>query len=214
VDADDGRGQYVEVTGIEALIAMPLDAPEVTRVECALAGSLLYLVEGLTGDAGRLIGEAVERDGYFDASILKEPYRLEGKRTMGLEIAEQLGWSMPDVVVSPTGGGVGLVGIDKAITELHELGSLDRGDGPRFVSVQAAGSAHKVRAFEAGAEVSEPWPNGETVAFGTNFGKALGDFLVLDAVRRSGGTAVAVEDEARMEIERRCDAKEGIFLCP
>lgn len=214
MDADDGRGQYVEVTGIETLIAMPLDAPEVTRVECALAGSPLYLVEGLIGEAGRLIGEAVERDGYFDASTLKEPYRLEGKKTMDLEIAEQLGWSMPDVVVYPTGGGVGLIGIDTAITELRELGWLDQGNGPRFVSEQAAGRAPIVRAFEAGAEVTEPWPNGETVAFGSNVGKALGDFLVLDAVRRSGGTAVAVDGEATMEMQRRCYAKEGIFLCP
>lgn len=142
------------MTGIETLIAMPLDAPEVTRVECALAGSPLYLVEGLIGEAGRLIGEAVERDGYFDASTLKEPYRLEGKKTMDLEIAEQLGWSMPDVVVYPTGGGVGLIGIDTAITELRELGWLDQGNGPRFVSEQAAGRAPIVRAFEAGAEVS------------------------------------------------------------
>jgi len=205
---------YAARAGIETLIAMPLDAPGVTRVECILAGARLYLVDGLIGDAGRLIGAAVSRDGYFDASTLKEPYRLEGKKTMGLEIAEQLGWSTPDVIVYPTGGGVGLIGIDKALTELRHLGWLDSDKRPRLVSVQAAGCAPIVRAFETGAEVSQPWPDGKTVAFGINVGKALGDFLVLDAVRRSGGTAVAVEDYDTMDMQRRCYAEEGLFPCP
>ena len=205
---------YAARAGIETLIAMPLDAPGVTRVECILAGARLYLVDGLIGDAGRLIGAAVSRDGYFDASTLKEPYRLEGKKTMGLEIAEQLGWSPPDVIVYPTGGGVGLIGIDKALTELRHLGWLDSDKRPRLVSVQAAGCAPIVRAFETGAEVSQPWPDGKTVAFGINVGKALGDFLVLDAVRRSGGTAVAVEDDDTIDMQRRCYAEEGLFPCP
>ncbi len=205
---------YAARAGIETLIAMPVDAPAVTRVECALAGARLYLVQGLIGDAGRLIGGAVARDGYFDASTLREPYRLEGKKTMGLEIAEQLGWHTPDVIVYPTGGGVGLIGIDKALTELRRLGWLDSDKQPRLVSVQAAGCAPIVRAFDSGAEVSQPWPDGKTVAFGINVGKALGDFLVLDAVRRSDGTAVAVEDDATMEMQRRCYAEEGLFVCP
>lgn len=205
---------YAARAGIQTLIAMPLDAPEVTRVECALAGARLYLVEGLIGDAGRLIGTAVERGDYFDASTLKEPYRLEGKKTMGLEIVEQMGWGVPDVIVYPTGGGVGLIGIDKALTELRTLGWLNSDAAPRLVSVQAAGCAPIVRAFESGAEVSDPWPNGKTLAFGINVGKALGDFLVLDAVRRSDGTAVAVEDEAILSMQRRCYLHEGLFLCP
>jgi threonine synthase len=205
---------YAARAGIETLVAMPLDAPSVTRAECALAGARLYLVDGLIGDAGRLIGAAAARDGYFDVSTLKEPYRLEGKKTIGFELAEQLGWRIPDVIVCPTGGGVGLIGIDKALDELRLLGWLGSGSTPRLVSVQAAGCAPIVRAFDSGARESEPWPDGKTVAFGLNVGKALGDFLVLDAVRRSGGTAVAVPDDVTMDMQRLCYAEEGLFVCP
>ena len=205
---------YAARAGIETLIAMPVDAPPVTRVECTLAGARLVLVDGLIGDAGALVSRAGARDGYFDASTLKEPYRLEGKKTMGLEIVEQLGWQVPDVIVYPTGGGVGLLGIDKAVRELAELGWLPEGAMPRLVSVQAEGCAPIVRAFESGAAESEPWPDGKTVAFGINVGKALGDFMVLDAVRRTGGTAVAVSDADILAMQAQCYADEGLFVCP
>jgi len=205
---------YGARAGLDALVAMPLGAPRVTRREVTLAGGRLELVDGLIGDAGKVAAKAVA-EGYFDAATLREPYRLEGKKTMGLEIAEQLGWAVPDVIVYPTGGGVGLIGIDKALAELRQLGWLDGATRlPRLVSVQATGCAPIVRAFESGAAESEPWTDGATVAFGINVGKALGDFLVLDAVRRSSGTALAVEDAAIVDMQRRCYAAEGIFLCP
>jgi threonine synthase len=205
---------YAARAGITALIAMPVDAPDVARVECSLAGARLVLVDGLIGDAGALVSRAAVRDGYFDASTLKEPYRLEGKKTMGFELVEQLGWRTPDVIVYPTGGGVGLIGIDKALQELKELGWLGADAPPRLVSVQAEGCAPIVRAFQAGATDSTAWPDGKTVAFGINVGKAFGDFLVLDAVRRSNGTAVAVTDDDLMAMQARCYAEEGIFVCP
>jgi threonine synthase len=205
---------YGARAGVRTLVAMPRAAPRVTRTEIQLAGGQLELVDGLISDAGRRAAEAVAADGYFDAGTLREPYRIEGKKTMGFEIAEQLGWRTPDVIVCPTGGGVGLIAIDKAVAELRRLGWLPDAPAPRFVSVQAAGCAPIVRAFEAGATHSEPWPDGQTLAFGINVGKALGDFLVLDAVRRSQGTAVAVPDEQIFEMQRRCYAAEGIFLCP
>jgi threonine synthase len=205
---------YAARAGIAALIAMPVDAPDVARVECSLAGARLVLVDGLIGDAGALVSRAGEPDGYFDVSTLKEPYRLEGKKTMGFELVEQLDWRTPDVIVCPTGGGVGLIGIDKALQELKELGWLDADAAPRFVSVQAEGCAPIVRAFQAGAADSTAWPDGKTVAFGINVGKAFGDFLVLDAVRRSNGTAVAVADDDLMAMQARCCAEEGIFVCP
>jgi threonine synthase len=205
---------YAARAGIDALIAMPVDAPAVTRVECSLAGARLVLVDGLIGDAGALVSRAGGRGGYFDASTLKEPYRLEGKKTMGLELVEQLGWRTPDVIVYPTGGGVGLIGIDKALQELRALGWLDPEAQPRLVSVQAEGCAPIVRAFEDGAAESQPWPDGRTVAFGINVGKAFGDFLVLDAVRRSNGTVLAVADADILAMQARCYAEEGMFVCP
>jgi threonine synthase len=205
---------YAARAGIETLIAMPVDAPAVTRVECSLAGARLVLVDGLIGDAGTLVAETGAREGYFDASTLKEPYRLEGKKTMGLEIVEQLGWRVPDVIVYPTGGGVGLIGIDKALRELAELGWLAGDAMPRLVSVQAEGCAPIVRAFESGAAGSQAWPDGKTVAFGLNVGKSFGDFLVLDAVRRTSGTAVAVADADILAMQAQCYADEGIFACP
>jgi threonine synthase len=205
---------YAARAGIDALIAMPVDAPAVTRVECSLAGARLVLVDGLIGDAGALVSRAGARGGYFDTSTLKEPYRLEGKKTMGLELVEQLGWRTPDVIVYPTGGGVGLIGIDKALQELRALGWLDPDAQPRLVSVQAEGCAPIVRAFEDGAAESQPWPDGRTVAFGINVGKAFGDFLVLDAVRRSNGTVLAVADADILAMQARCYAEEGMFVCP
>ena len=205
---------YAARAGLDCLIAMPVAAPAITRAECVVAGAELYLVDGLIGDAGKLVNAAVgERSGYQEVSTLKEPYRLEGKKTMGYEIVEQLGRRVPDVILYPAGGGVGLIGIHKALLEMRELGWI--GDRlPRLVAVQAAGCAPIVRAFESGADVSEPFPDARTVAFGITVPKALGDFLMLDAVRSTGGTAVAVTDEDLLAEQRRVAADEGTFICP
>jgi threonine synthase len=205
---------YAARAGLRCLIAMPVSAPVINRAECVVAGAELYLVDGLIGDAGRLINAAVaERDGYQEVSTLKEPYRLEGKKTMGYEIAEQLGWRLPEVILYPAGGGVGLIGIYKAILELRELGWVT-GELPRLVAVQAEGCAPIVRAFETGAEVSEPFPDARTVAFGITVPKALGDFLVLAAVRATAGTAIAVSDAQLLAEQRRLAELEGSFSCP
>jgi threonine synthase len=206
---------YAARGGLPMLVAMPVAAPSITRAECVAAGADLRLVDGLISDAGRLVAAAV-RDGapnWSDVATLKEPYRIEGKKTMGYEIAEQLGWRMPDVIVYPTGGGVGLIGIDKALRELLELGWVS-GELPRLVSVQSTGCAPIVRAFEAGAAESEPWPDARTVAFGITVPKALGDFLVLDAVRRTGGTAIAVDDEELLADLAVAGRLEGVFMSP
>src|SRR5262249_41022512 len=169
---------YAARAGLPSLIVMPTGAPAITRAECAAAGAELYLVDGLIGDAAELVTAAIgDRPGYQDVATLREPYRIEGKKTMGLEIAEQLGWGRPDVIVYPTGGGVGIIGIYKAMLELRELGWVD-GDIPRLVAVQASGCAPIVAAFARGATQSEPWPDARTVAFGLTVPKALGDFLV------------------------------------
>ncbi|MPZ94224.1 MAG: threonine synthase [Propionibacteriales bacterium] len=206
---------YAARAGLELLVAMPVDAPSITRVETVATGGDLRLVDGLISDAGRMVATAVADDAedWFDVATLKEPYRIEGKKTMGFEIAEQLGWRMPDVIVYPTGGGVGVIGIHKALTELVELGWVE-GPLPRLVCVQSTGCAPIVQAYEAGARESEPWPGARTVAFGINVPKALGDFLVLDAVYATGGTAVAVRDDDLLADVRRTGELEGLFLCP
>jgi threonine synthase len=205
---------YAARAGMRSLIAMPAAAPAITRAECAAAGAELYLVDGLIGDAGRLIaGKLAERPGYQDTATLREPYRIEGKKTMGLEIAEQLGWRMPDVIVYPTGGGVGIIGIHKALRELLELGWV-RGELPRLVAVQSAGCAPIVKAFGAGAAESEPWPDARTVAFGLTVPKPLGDFLILEALYGTGGTALAVTDEDLLASQREAARLEGCLVCP
>lgn len=205
---------YAARAGLGALIAMPEQAPAICRSEVAYAGAELYLVRGHIGDCGRLINAAVaHREGYQEVSTLKEPYRLEGKKTMGFEIVEQLGWTMPDVIVYPTGGGVGIIGIHKALRELIELGWIS-GQLPRLVAVQASGCAPIVTAFEAGARESVPWPDPQTAAFGINVPKALGDFLILDAVYSTGGCAVAVSDEELLAAQREIASTEGALVCP
>lgn len=204
---------YAARAGMEALIVMPVDAPEITRTECAIAGARLYLVDGLIGDAGAISATAVASQGYTDTSTLKEPYRLEGKKTMGLELFEQLGWRVPDVILYPTGGGVGLIGIFKALLECQQMGWLG-GKMPRLVAVQATGCAPIVKAWEDGADHAEPWPDASTVAFGITVPKPLGDFLILDAVRRTGGCAVAVDDEQTLAAQARVAGSEGTFICP
>jgi threonine synthase len=204
---------YAARAGMRALIVMPVDAPEITRAECAVAGAEFYLVNGLIGDAGKIVARAVQERGWFDASTLKEPYRIEGKKSMGLEIVEQLGWRVPDVILYPTGGGVGLIGIYKALRELQELGWI--GDRlPRLVAVQASGCAPIVKAWEARAPVSEPWEGANTVAFGITVPKALGDFLILDALYETNGCAIAVDDEEILRDQRLIAGLEGSFVCP
>ncbi|MFP4977116.1 threonine synthase [Paenibacillus sp. CN-4] len=204
---------YAARAGIGATIVMPQDAPAITHSECIAAGAEVYLVEGLISDAGRLVQSRVAETGIYDASTLKEPYRIEGKKTMGLELAEQLGWKMPDVIVYPTGGGVGLIGIYKGLQELVELGWLE-GPLPRFVAVQAEGCAPIVRAWEQRKPVSEFWEGAATAAFGINVPKALGDFLVLEALYATEGVAIAVSDQDLLEELHRAARMEGAFVCP
>lgn len=204
---------YAARAGMKATIVMPVEAPHITRKECAISGSNLYLVNGLISDAGKIVGKAVKQFNWFDASTLKEPYRIEGKKTMGLEIAEQMGWKMPDVILYPTGGGVGLIGIYKALTELQALGWVS-GRLPRLVAVQAAGCAPIVKAWEEKRTDSEFWPDSSTIAFGINVPKALGDFLVLDAVYKTEGCAIAIDDQSTLNEMKKIAAMEGAFICP
>jgi threonine synthase len=205
---------YAARAGIDALIAMPVDAPVITRRECVVAGAELYLVDGLIGDAGAIVADAVtRRPGFQDTSTLREPYRLEGKKTMGYEIVEQLGWRAPDVILYPTGGGVGIIAIHKALLELQELGWI-AGPLPRLVAVQAAGCAPIVDAFDAGLDAGVAPEDPRTVAFGITVPRALGDFLVLDAVRSSGGTAIAVTDRELLAAQGALARDEGTWICP
>jgi len=204
---------YAARAGMDALIVMPVDAPEITRAECAITGARLYLVDGLISDAGTLAAGAVATQGYTDASTLKEPYRLEGKKTMGLELFEQLGWRVPDVILYPTGGGVGLIGIFKALLECQAMGWLGA-KMPKLVAVQASGCAPIVKAWEEGAAEAQMWPDASTIAFGVTVPKPLGDFLILDAVRRTGGCAIAIDDEQTLAAQARLAATEGAFICP
>ncbi|HEX9311989.1 MAG TPA: threonine synthase [Actinomycetota bacterium] len=193
---------YGAAAGVGVHVAMPRDAPPANLLECRLHGADVMLVDGLISEAGALIdGMAAER-GWFDVSTLKEPYRIEGKKTLGLELAEQFGWTMPDAIVYPAGGGVGLIGIWRALDQLRRIGWL-QGDTPRLIVTQSEGCAPLVNAFEEGREESESWPDGRTFAAGLRVPKARGDFLVLRAVRETGGTAVAVSDEliAEMMVE-------------
>ncbi|WP_170008715.1 threonine synthase [Bacillus fonticola] len=204
---------YAARAGIKSSIVMPVDAPKITRNECAVSGSNLYLVNGLISDAGKIVGQAVKEYELFDASTLKEPYRIEGKKTMGLEIAEQMGWKMPDVLLYPTGGGVGLIGIYKALVELQSLGWVE-GPLPRLVAVQSDGCAPIVKAWQDNRKDSDFWEDSSTIAFGINVPKALGDFLVLDAIYQTEGCAVAVDDNAILEEQQTIASMEGAFICP
>ena len=204
---------YCASAGIEAVIVMPEDAPPIPRGECAIAGASLYLVKGLISDAGKIVAQAVADHGWFDASTLKEPYRIEGKKTMGLELAEQFNWNMPDVILYPTGGGVGIIGIYKALQELKQMGWVE-GKLPRLVSVQATGCAPIVKAFEEKRSDSDFWEGAKTCAFGITVPKALGDFLVLDAIYKTDGCALAVSDEELLEASAMLARTEGTFICP
>ena len=205
---------YAARAGMGSLIVMPVDAPEITRRECVVSGAELYLVDGLINHAGALVKDAVQqRSGYQEVSTLKEPYRIEGQKTMGYEIAEQLGWRVPDVILYPAGGGVGLIGIHKAMLEMRELGWIGE-KLPRLVAVQSTGCKPIVDAFDAGLDESTLVEGTHTLAFGINVPKALGDFLVLQAVRESGGTAVAVTDEEILAEITTLATDEGAWVCP
>ncbi|MFF5052175.1 threonine synthase [Micromonospora sp. NPDC000663] len=214
-NAGSAWATYAARAGMGATIVMPLEAPSICRRECVAAGADLRLIDGLIGDAARRVAELVaESNGaIFDAGTLREPYRLEGKKTMGYEIVEQLGWQVPDVIIYPTGGGVGLIGIHKALHELRELGWI--GDKlPRLVAVQSTGCAPIVRAFAAGEDRAEPWADAHTVAFGITVPAPLGDELILAALRESSGTAVAVDDAEILADLRDFAGREGLLLCP
>jgi threonine synthase len=206
---------YAALHGLDLGVVMPVDAPVITRAECIVAGASVALVDGLISDAGAIVARAVAASGgvLFDASTLKEPHRIEGKKTIALEFVEQLGWQLPDVVVYPTGGGVGLIGIHKALTELRELG-LVRDPLPRLVAAQATGCAPVVRAYEAGDDQCEPWADAHTVAFGINVPKPIGDRLILRAIRETEGTAIAIDDEAALRAQRQCARTQGLLGCP
>jgi threonine synthase len=204
---------YCARAGLDIHIVMPADAERSAMQEVYVAGGRLYLVDGLISDAGRIVARAVQEHGWFDASTLKEPYRIEGKKTMGLEIAEQLGWEVPDVLLYPCGGGVGLIGIWKALDELEEIGWIGS-KRPRLVAVQATGCAPIVRAFEEGAPESRFWEGAQTIAGGLRVPKALGDFLVLQAIRETNGTAIAVPDDNSLAAMRLLAECEGLWICP
>jgi len=204
---------YGARAGIQLHVAMPQDAPAINKMDCRLYDAHLTLVDGLISDAGKLIARGVAEHGWFDASTLKEPYRIEGKKTMGLEIAEFFDWHMPDVVVYPAGGGVGAIGIWKALCELRDMGWVS-GPLPRMVIVQASGCAPLVRAFEQERDASEFWEGAQTMAAGLRVPKALGDFLVLQAVRETEGTAVAVSDADIWDAMKQAARTEGLAMCP
>jgi threonine synthase len=212
-NAGGAWAMYGRRAGIDARIVMPKNAPAIHRYECEAAGAQLTLVDGVISDAGKVVAKMVSETGVYDASTLKEPYRIEGKKTMGFELAEQFKWLLPEVILYPTGGGVGLIGIHKALLELRAMG-FPVDPFPRMVAVQASGCAPIVRAFVAGLRESQFWNDAKTAAFGINVPKALGDFLVLDAVYDSGGCAIAVDDAAIAEARRRVAATEGVLLCP
>jgi threonine synthase len=204
---------YAARAGIEAHVFMPHDTPIANQIEVRQYGAKLQLVDGLISDCGRIIAEKKTTEGWFDVSTLKEPYRAEGKKTMGYEIAEQLHWHLPDVIIYPTGGGTGLIGMWKAFAELEELGWID-GQRPRMVSVQANGCAPIVKAFDEDKAAAEPWQNAQTIASGLRVPQAVGDFLMLQAIRESGGTALSVGDDEMLAEIPRVGKAEGVFFCP
>jgi threonine synthase len=213
-NAGGAMAAYAARAGIQAFVFMPSDTPLANQVEAALAGAKVFLVNGLINDCGRIVREGTDQLGWFDISTLKEPYRVEGKKTMGLELAEQLDWDLPDVILYPTGGGTGLIGMWKAFAELRALGWLRTEKLPRMVAVQSDGCCPIVRAFEQGSRFAEPFAGAATVASGLRVPAAVGDFMILDAVRESGGTAIAVEEERIVPWMRQGIAAEGIGFCP
>lgn len=212
-NAAGAMAAYAARAGMEAHIFMPSDTPQANVVECRQTGASVTLIDGLITDCGKIVAERKAAEGWFDVSTLKEPYRVEGKKTMGYELAEQFGWKLPDVILYPTGGGTGLIGMWKAFDEMEAMGWIGSAR-PRMVSVQSATCSPIVRAFEAGERFAEEFENAATVASGLRVPKAIGDFLILDAVRASGGTAIAVSDEELLNAVAEIGAAEGIFTAP
>ncbi len=204
---------YAARAGLETFIFMPRDTPRANIIECELTGAHVTLIDGLITDCGAEVARRKDAEGWFDVSTLKEPYRVEGKKTLGYELAEQMNWTLPDVVIYPTGGGTGLIGMWKAFDEMQALGWIDE-KRPRMVTVQAAGCAPIVRAFAEGKRFADEFANAATTASGLRVPRAIGDFLILDAIRASGGTAIAVTDEELLAAAREIGAAEGLFVAP
>lgn len=204
---------YAARAGLEAHIFMPRDTPLANRIECEMTGARVSLIDGLITDCGAEVARRKDEEGWFDVSTLKEPYRIEGKKTMGYELAEQMGWGLPDLILYPTGGGTGLIGMWKAFDEMERMGWIGSAR-PRMYSVQAAGCAPIVRAFERGWDEAPEFENAHTIASGLRVPRAIGDFLMLEILRRSGGGALAVEDAEMIEAAREIGAAEGIFCAP
>ena len=212
-NAAGAMSAYAALAGLRAYVFMPRDVPQLFVAECRALGAEVTLVDGLITDCGRVAAEEVRRFGRFDVSTLKEPYRLEGKKTMGYELAEQMGWTLPDVIIYPTGGGTGLIGMWKAFDEMEKLGWIGP-QRPRMVTVQSDGCAPMVKAFHEGREFAEPWQDARTIADGLRVPAAVGDFLILRALRQSGGTAVAVSDQEMLEAANLIGRTQGVFACP
>ncbi len=213
-NAGGALAAYAARAGMSCYVFMPDDTPIVNRIEAVFHGATSFLVNGLIHDCGAIVRDGVERMGWFDMSTLKEPYRLEGKKTMGLELAEQMGWTLPDVILYPTGGGTGLIGMWKAFDELAQLGWLENERRPRMFSCQSTGCATIALAFDRGEERGADVANPHTIASGIRVPKAFADFMILDAVRSSGGRAMAAAEERIGEWMHKCAALEGIALCP
>ena len=212
-NAAGSLASYCARAGLECYVFMPNDAPEANKKEALLAGAKLTLVDGLISDAGKLSREKAIELGLFDVSTLREPYRVEGKKTMGYEIALDLGWRLPDVIVYPTGGGTGIVGMWKAFDEMEQMGWINE-KRPKMIVVQANGCAPIVRAYNEGKRFAEPWENASTIASGIRVPSAVGDYLILDAVRESQGTAITVSDDEILESTREIGISEGIWAAP
>jgi len=212
-NAGAAMAAYCARAGIKSYVFCPDDTPAVNIREIAMQGAKVFLVDGLIDDCGRLVGEGEREVGWFNCSTLREPYRIEGKKTMGIELAEQLDWQLPDVIFYPTGGGTGIIGMWKAFAELEAIGWIGP-ERPRMVVVQAAGCAPMVKAWEEGVEHAPRWPDAHTFAAGIRVPQAVGDFLILRAVRESGGFAIAVSDQAIAEAWREVATEEGLLLCP
>lgn len=213
-NAGGALAAYAARAGMEAFVFMPVDTPVVNQIETHLAGAKVVLVEGLIDDCGKIVRENAAAMNWFDMSTLKEPYRLEGKKTMGLELAEQFDWKLPDVILYPTGGGTGLIGMHKAFAELRELGWLKDKRVPRLISCQSDGCAPIVRAFESGTRFAKRFENAHTVASGLRVPAAVGDFMMLDAIRESRGLAIAGRESSILDWMRKATSDEGISLCP
>ena len=213
-NAGGAMAAYAARAGMQALIYMPKDSPRANIVESQMTGAEVVLVEGVISDAGRMAGEKARAEGWFDVSTFKEPYRVEGKKVMGYELAEEFDWTLPDVIIYPTGGGTGLVGMWKAFDELEELGWLRDTKRPRMVAVQADGCAPVIKAFESGAATCEFWNDSHTIASGLRVPKSFADALILRDLRASNGTAAAVSDEAILDAQKQLGRLEGIFAAP